>query len=483
MKRKKDNYGRKVFKSKLQLKDEEKIIIEQLCVSSRALYNRARYAMEEYRKEKLNSFKEQGVTNKKAYWPTYAKLDLYLKNNPSTLKTYRRLNSACAQLIIFRLCNNFKSFYAICKDLKEHTNKYSHFHRKDGSHASPSPPGYIKENMFNLIYDKRCFSICNGQFLLSSNTKKRISTPVPEFLLDKEVVMIEVVPKNKEFYINFVYKDKQEYKQIEKNNNVMAIDLGLDNLCTVVTNIHTRPFIIKGLQLKSINQYYNKNVKKHQALLDNGQGQYWSKKLQKLTNMRNNKVNYYIHHVSKFIKEFCLKYNISTIIIGHVAKSFNSINLGKVNNQNFIGLPLGKLADIIESKVKPYNIILKKIDESCTSKSSFIDNDYLPQTYEDYLRDKKSGKLIVFSGVRGQKKTLDKLKTEKSRKNHLGRGQYRTKSGIIINSDVNGAYNILRKYKEDFQYNPVWNHHQTFVPVVINIFERKNINHILAKLK
>ena len=45
---------------------------------------------------------------------------------------------------------------------------------------------------------------------------------------------------------------------------VASIDLGVNNLVTLVTNLATEPFIIPGSPVKSTNQYYNKERAKLQ---------------------------------------------------------------------------------------------------------------------------------------------------------------------------------------------------------------------------
>ena len=71
--------------------------------------------------------------------------------------------------------------------------------------------------------------------------------------------------------------------------------------------------------------------------------------------------------------------------------------------------------------MKGIRVILQ--EESYTSKASFFDNDVIPTYKEGTIIDSKN-----FSG--------DRVK----------RGLYKTKSGLLINADVNGSLNILRKY-------------------------------------
>ena len=67
-------------------------------------------------------------------------------------------------------------------------------------------------------------------------------------------------------------------------------------------------------------------------------------------------------------------------------------------------------------------------EESYTSKASFWDLDEIP------VFDEKKKTDYQFSGKR------------------IHRGLYRTKNGRMINADINGACNILRKSKQNFNF-------------------------------
>jgi putative transposase len=134
-----------------------------------------------------------------------------------------------------------------------------------------------------------------------------------------------------------------------------------------------------------------------------------------------------LHKASSKIVESCVDNDISTVIIGNVANSLNGINLGKRNNQNFVNISLGQFVKQLQYKLEAHNVNVQIIDESYTSKASFIDNDEIP---ENYNPDEK----YIFSGRR------------------VKRGLYKSRDGIKINADVNGAFNILRKVVPEFSF-------------------------------
>ncbi len=198
--------------------------------------------------------------------------------------------------------------------------------------GKPKAPKYKKTQYYNLIYDNQRFQIKDNFIQL----EKGFLIKTPNQLLDKTINQIEIVPKYNYFEVIFVYEDEKIYQEITKNKRIMAIDLGLNNLATCVSNGFLKPFVIDGKKLKSINQYYNKKMAKIKGELKKVNNQDWSNQLQKLTDKRNNKVNDYLHKASKKIVDNCLKNQISKIVIGNISKSTNKINLGKKNNQNFV---------------------------------------------------------------------------------------------------------------------------------------------------
>lgn len=104
----------------------------------------------------------------------------------------------------------------------------------------------------------------------------------------------------------------------------------------------------------------------------------------------------------------------------------------KKDNQEFVTIPHAAIKNRIEQLATQYGINFISQEESYTSKSNFLGNDKLPTFGE------KSERKPIFTGKRGSKR--------KGKLNNLGRGGYLTNAGIWVNSDCNGASNIMRKY-------------------------------------
>ena len=95
--------------------------------------------------------------------------------------------------------------------------------------------------------------------------------------------------------------------------------------------------------------------------------------------------------------------------------------MGKCNNQNFVSIPFEMLKTMIELKSNEYGITVIRQEESYTSKASFLDLDFIP------VYGKEGSDKYRFSGRR------------------VHRGLYKSADGTLMNADINGAANILRK--------------------------------------
>ena len=349
---------------------------------------------------------------------SYPQMDKAMKQvtNLEGEVNYRLLKSKVAQQTLRRVDKNFKSFFRATQDFKENPNKYS---------GQPKPPHFKQKPQDNLVYDYQAFSIKGERVIL----EKGLEIKLPKQLVGKTIKQVEIIPKFNTFHAIFVYEeDPDDFVQVPKNERVMSIDLGLNNLATCVTNGVVKPFIIDGRKLKSVNAYYNKRKAKMQAQLEKQRGQKWSNKLQSLTDWRNAYVNHYMHRATHMVVKSCVENNISKVVVGDVGKSLDRINLGKRTNQNFVNLSLGQFVEKLGYKLGSHGIELVVTNESYTSKASFISGDKMPKQYEPKTNP-------TFTGRR------------------IKRGLYQSSDGTLLNADVNSAYNILRKDNPKFSFS------------------------------
>ena len=382
-------------------------------------------------KEEYNTLRElcrvaKNLTNQAIYnvRQHYLQEKQYLKyeSNYHELKNsdnYKLLNSNMAQQTLKDVDKMFKSFFALIKLAKQ--GKYSFKHIR--------MPKYLPKNGYsNLIIGQIRLRKDNILTIPFSNTFKerheiKIQIKIPKILKDKKIKEIQIIPKfNARFFeIQYIYEIQEEDLKLN-TNNALAIDLGVNNLCTCVTSTG-KSFIIDGKKLKSINQFFNKQNAKLQSIKDKQNIKKQTKQQYLIFRKRKNRVDDYINKTCRYIINYCLSNNIGTLVVGYNQSFQCKSNLGKRNNQIFTQLPFGRIREKLEYLCKRYNINYVLQEESYTSKASFFDNDDLPtynmdnpQTYE-------------FSGKR------------------IKRGLYQTKEGYHFNADCNGALNILRKSK------------------------------------
>jgi len=332
-----------------------------------------------------------------------------------TSENYQLLNTDIAQQTMKVVDRNFKSFFALISKAKDGNYRFSdvrlpHYLPKDGYFMLIIPRFKVKDGFFKVP--------------MSNAFKKEfgeVKLPFPERLNNRQVKEIRVFPKHgcKFFEIEFVYVQEEENLNLNPDN-ALAIDLGLDNLATCVTNTGAS-FIVDGKKLKSINQWYNKENARLQSIKDK-QGIKGITNLQYANTVnRNNRVNYYMNKTARIIVNYCIKNDIGSIIVGYNLDWKRDINIGKSNNQKFTQIPHGNLRLKIQSLCERYGINYIEQEESYTSKADFFANDILPVFNADNPQE------YSFSGKR------------------ISRGQYKTCQGTVINADCNGALNILRK--------------------------------------
>ena len=384
------------------LTKEEYNILRELCRISKNLTNQAIYNVKQYYLQEKQYLK---------YESNYYEL----KNS----ENYKLLNSNMAQQILKDVDSMFKSFFALIKSAKQGKYNFKHIRL----------PKYLpKSGYSNLIISQIRIKNDNILTIPFSNTFKKkhetkIHIKVPKILKDKKIKEIQIIPKfNARFFeIQYIYEVQEKNINLNKNN-ALAIDLGVNNLCTCVTNTG-KSFIVDGRKLKSINQFFNKTNAKLQSIKDKQNITKQTKQQHLISRKRKNRVDDYINKTCKYIINYCLSSDIGNLVIGYNQSFQNKTNLGKKNNQIFTQLPFGKIREKLEYLCKRYSINYVLQEESYTSKASFFDNDDLPIYNADNPQTYK------FSGKR------------------IKRGLYQTKNNYLFNADCNGALNILRKSK------------------------------------
>lgn len=323
----------------------------------------------------------------------YPVLDKILSREKQT--DYTALPAKVSQWVLKQVDNNFVSFFGSLKSPKvNHKVRLPHYLAKDGRNLLTYTIQAISKRSLKKSYLK--LSGGNGEIKITHTN----------------VQQVRVTPKNGFYLLEVIYN--QEEKVMKDNGNYVGVDIGVGNLATCGGNT-IKPFIINGKPLKSINQYYNKKLAKLRSRRDKCQNKKVNlKKIRSLTNKRNNKVKDYMHKASRMLVNRLVSENVSKIVIGHNKEWKQDSNMGKRNNQNFVQIPFNQFIEMVTYKAKLEGITVIVREESHTSKCSFLDNEPICH------HSKYAGRRIK-------------------------RGLFRSSDGRLINADLNGALNILRK--------------------------------------
>lgn len=472
-------------------------------------------------KEENNPTKSKdGKTTNQSILYNYNRIDKRMQIEPE----YGELPAQCCQQILRYLDLNWKSFFKSIKDYWKNKDKYM---------GKPKIPAFKpKENgRATVFYTNQGVSTAilrdKGIIKLSKSNieiKTRMATV-------DNLRQVRIVPSTNHYAIEIVYRSPINRREdsIDKTR-IAAIDVGVNNLATMVYNFNENPLIINGRPLKSINQFYNQNRANYQQAIDilanlkkknkskdeseNSDVKisdslmkleeqqerlnlliqkeidlsekrkvepqpyyfydedYFLNRIKILTRKRNNKIADYLHKASLEIVEKLIENKVSCVVIGRNLFWKQGVNIGKQNNQNFVGIPQLRLIEKITYKCQLNGIQVIEQEESYTSQASFLDGDSIP-VYEK-TKAKKKGKnknntevvepteeqkqesllleelkQVLQDNPRSKdylvKETLQNQKTHHFSGKRLYRGLYVSKGGIEINADVNAAYNILVK--------------------------------------
>ena len=325
----------------------------------------------------------------------------------SKLKGYS-VNSKIVQNIVDKLKNDWASYWALLKMKKDKTyNKEINI------------PTYKKK--YNLVeYNNQVMSKKKLKLGYIGTDKMQQGIKIAKKHQELNCKCFRIYEKHDKLVCELIYE--KDITKVEKTDKVASIDLGLENLFTIAFNYNKKGISIKGTKLKAINQYFNKLKASSQSILPHKQ--YTSKLINQLMYKREEQLRNYIGYYTNKLIEILKKEKISKLVVGYNKGWKQEINIGSKNNQNFVGIPFRKILDILKYKLEDNGIEYKEQEESYTSKASYLDNDDIPVYKEN------DGTNYIFSGKR------------------IKRGIYKSKQGKIINADLNGALNILKKSGE-----------------------------------
>lgn len=363
---------------------------------------------------KLYNIVNYQIKNKEDVKPVYTRLENQFKYNWHI----DYLHSHNRQQLFKQLAQDWKSYFNSIKDYNNNPGKYQ---------GQPKPPNfkYLDNNPSEIIFTNLATRVKEGNLLLSlskeiknkyqvDNLKFELPPVVQSLINLDSLQQVRIKRDNlsSDWYLIIIHKVDE--KENASGDNIMAIDLGLNNLATLTFKDNTENYIINGKSIKSKNSYFNKEITKLQSIRMKQTGSKNFKDTNGIKQLRIKRKNYitnYLHQASRKIIDLAQKHQVSKIIIGDLKEIKQDMNY----NKSFVQIPIQRLKELIEYKAKIEGIELITVNESYTSGCSALD--------------------------------LEKLNRDNYNKSRrVERGLFKSNIGLTINADVNGSLNIMRKF-------------------------------------
>jgi putative transposase len=378
--------------------DPRFVVIDQTAFASKNLYNAALYLVRQ-------SYIFEGK------YLNYNEVQRRMQSH----EAYKALPAKVSQQVLKQLDHDWDSFFKAHDAYNEDPSKFL---------GRPKLPKYKHKT------EGRNMLVYTLQALWGGRSKQGIRGVIKPSRLaievqtrQKHINQVRIVPRKGFYVVEVIYE--QAPKQAEVNPAYYAgIDIGMNNLVALTSNKPGFvPVVVNGRPVKSVNQFYNKRKAELQKQLGTTGT---TKRMERMTNTRNRRIDHYMHTTSRWLIDQLVKEGIGVLCIGKNDGWKQEANMGKRNNQNFVSIPHARFISMLTYKAELVGITVKLTEESYTSKASLLDLDPLP------VRDPNNGdEKYTFSGKR------------------VKRGLYRASDGRKINADINGAGNIVRKVAPD----------------------------------
>ncbi len=359
--------------------------IDEAAFASKNLYNAANYIV-----------RQEFIHN--GQYLNYYELHRQMQET----EEYSSLPAKVAQQVLIQLDRNWQSFFAARVEYKEHPDKFF---------AQPRLPKYKQKQIGRniLIYTIQAISKPKREQGIIKPSRLDIEVHT----LQRNVACVRIVPFKTHYVIEVVYNEPESPADVDPSL-VASVDVGLNNLAAVASNKPGFvPFLVNGRSLKSTNQFYNLALARlNSQLQDPEQGT--SARISRLTDKRNRRIHQELHTASRYVIDFLVKEGLGRLVIGKNPNWKQESNMGKRNNQNFVQMPHARFVQMLTYKAQLVGIQVIETEESYTSKCSFLDLEPI-EKHDAYM---------------GRR---------------MKRGLFRASDGRLINADINGAFNIMRK--------------------------------------
>jgi len=369
-------------------------------------------------------------------WISYQ--DLY-KEVKEISTNYTKLPPQVSQQILKQAINNFTSFYKV-KAINPGAQlpKYKKWNKfKLKAHQLQFPQQSFK--VLTLKWTPKLRLSTKSQ--LNSYTYLNISQEIYKQIIDWHIILQEVriIPSWINYSYSLIYKlnDNRNIHWITNkehslswNKWILSIDLWVKNLASLLNVKSGAWLLIRGTGFLSHMKYLMNKIERLSSQLEKmDKRRKMSYQIQRLWTKRNNYTNNFLHHISKYIINYCLDNDIWTIIIGYNKDWKSNLKqekkLVKQVRKDFVVIPHKRLIDKISYKAFNNWINVVLTNESYTSK---IDH-------------------IAWEDLSHQESYLWK---------RVSRWLYKSSTWIELNADINGCLWMLRKMKNVWETNTKW---------------------------
>jgi IS605 OrfB family transposase len=381
-----------VEKHLIKKTDPRYALIDRAAFASKNLYNAALYEIRQH-------FIFCGK------YLSYNQMDKLMQKH----EAYRALPRKVSQQVLKLLDKNWQSFFAAKRAYEEDPSKFL---------GRPKLPGYKdkQEGMNVLVYTIQAISKKSLRDGIIKPSQLGIEIRTRVINIDQ----VRIVPKKSGCYVvEVVYTKVEEQAQIDPSL-VAAADIGVNNLVALTSNKRGFvPRLVNGRPIKSVNQCYNKHIRKLQKRMSSNH--HTSRQLERVAAKRTRRIDHYMHTASRRVIDLLVQEGIGTLVIGKNPGWKQESPMRKSDNQHFVQISHARFINMLTYKARLVGIHVLLQEESYTSKASLLDLDPIP------VYGKEGEKKPTFSGKR------------------VSRGMYVSSTGQELNADVNGSGNIMRK--------------------------------------
>lgn len=410
-------------------------IVDTLCFLSKNLYNVALYENRQHYHEiqlaqpQMDALRPDIISGLCQLTSTYIPYSRS-KDNPfkafstsnicKSNENYTLLHSDAAQQTLQLLDENYQSFFKLLK-LKL-SGKYE---------PNINTPHYLKPNgRFEVRYPMRKSNIKGNLVTLGMSipfrkehkyTGKELTFKIPPVIKPHQLRTVKLLPVNygECYKISFVYEIKKLPETQLDPMKYLGIDLGLNNFASLIDNATGTAILLDGKYLKSLNRWYNKTNAKLQSIKDKQGITVLTHRQHRLLVKRDNRINEAMNRYVHYIINHAVQNHIGNIVCLRWDGIKQNRKAKPEDNQNFIQIPYDKFRTKLEAKCAIYGITYHgKDSEAYTSRTDALAHDDIcDQPYKKTRRIK--------------------------------RGLYKSITGHVINADINGSMNHIRKVAGD----------------------------------